>query len=190
MNPSINKNKKYSRILLFLSDIKPILFSHHPLCEQFSNHVYHVGKKKLCIGCFTYYPTILISFILSLIFIVPNINNLILAHILGYIFFIPLLLNILGLTKFRILKITSKISIGIGSGLFIYSVVLLPIPLILKVLMLFQLNMVTGFIAFIRARGIEKECHNCIYDRDWDNCPGLKSIRDKLYKDGFISKKI
>lgn len=46
-----------------------------------------------------------------------------------------------------------------------------------------------GIIAFLRTREIEKECLKCPYKKNWDECPGMKEIRDKLYKHDFREKK-
>ena len=187
---SMNFKKKLNRISLFLSDVNPILLSHHPDCEKFSKHVYHVGKKKLCIGCFTYYPTIAITIILTLLFIEITLNNLLLLFLLSFAFYSSVILNILKLTKTKLLKIISKILIGIGAGFFIVAAIFLPIHLIFKIIMIWELNLFGGIIAYIRIKGIEKDCLNCEYKKDWDNCPGMKHVRDKLYEHEFREKKL
>jgi len=179
---------KLSRLSLFVSDIKPIFLSHHPDCDHFSKHVYHVGKYKLCIGCFTYYPTVLITIILTILFVDLNINDLFILHFLSYLFFTPLILNILKFTEYKILKILTKVSIGIGTGFYIVSVLFLPIFLILKVIMLIQINFFTGVIAYVRVKHIEKQCSECEYKGDWDLCPSMKPIMDKLKEHNFKKK--
>jgi len=186
----MNLKKKLNRFLLFLSDLSPVLLSHHPNCEQFSKHVYNVGKKKLCIGCFTYYPTIIITIILTLILIDITVPNVIFLFNISFLFFLAVILNILKLTKTKLLKIISKILIGIGAGFFIVAAIFLPIHLIFKIIMIWELNMFGGIIAYIRIKGIEKNCLNCEYKKDWDNCPGMKHVRDKLYEHEFREKKI
>ena len=133
-------NLKLSRIRLFLSDIKPLILSHHPDCHKFSDHVYHIGKYKLCIGCFTFYPTIAATLFVLLVFFDLSLINLMYMFILSPVFFIVIILNILNLTKSMFLKIFSKIMIGIGTGLIIISTILLPIHIILKVSILVELN--------------------------------------------------
>ncbi len=187
---SMDLKKRLARISLFLSDVSPILLSHHPDCDFFSNHVYHVGKKKLCIGCFTYYPTIVITIILTLIFIELTLTNLIVLFISSFICFLAVFLNVLKLTKTRFLKIISKILIGIGAGFFIIAAIFLPIHIFLKIMMIWEINFFGGLISFIRTKGIEKYCRNCEYKKDWDNCSGMKHIRDKLYEHEFKKKKI
>ncbi len=180
---------KFSRFRLLLSDFKPMMLSHHPNCDKFSAHVYHVGKRSLCIGCFTFYPVIIITIILTLLFVEPNIYNLIIMYLISFIFFIPIILSVIGLTKYRFLKIFSKASNGIGVGLHLVSVFLLPFPLIVKILTLLEINFLVGAIAYIRANRIKKDCSKCDYQGNWDDCPGMKNIRDKLYEHGFRERK-
>ena len=180
---------KFSRFRLLLSDFKPMLLSHHPNCDKFTNHVYHVGKHLLCIGCFTFYPVIIITIILTLLFVDLNIYNLIIMYLISFIFFIPIILSVVGLTKYRFLKIFAKASNGLGVGLHLVSVFLLPFLLIIKILTLFEINFLIGAIAYIRANHIKKDCSKCDYQGDWDICPGMKNIRDKLYEHGFRERK-
>jgi hypothetical protein len=182
--------KKLARISLFLSDVNPLLLSHHPDCDIFSKHVYHIGKKKLCIGCFTYYPTIAITIILTLFFVELTITNLFVLFFISFLFFLAVVLNLLKLTKTRFLKIISKILIGIGAGFYIVAAIFLPIHIILKIMMIWQINLFGGIIAYIRIKKIEKDCLKCEFKKDWDNCPGMKHVRDKLYEHEFRKKKI
>ena len=180
---------KFSRSFLFLSDIKPILLSHHPNCDHFSKHVYHVGKRRLCIGCFTFYPSIVITILFTLLFIDLNSYNLIIIFNLSYIFMLPVILNFLKLTKFRVLKIFSKVSLGIGIGLYLIAIFGLPFHILIKIFTILEINIFVGVIAYIRSNHIKKECEACDYRGDWDSCPGMKPVRDKLYADGFRTKK-
>ena len=189
VNFSEKIESKISRFRLFLSDFKPIMLSHHPNCDTFSDHVYHLGKRRLCIGCFTFYPVIIITIILTLLFVEQNVYNLISMYLISYLFFFPLILNVVGLTKYRFLKIFSKASNGIGVGLHLVSVFILPFPLIIKILTLLEINFLIGAIAYIRANRIKKDCSKCDYQGNWDICPGMKNIRDKLYEHGFRERK-
>ena len=174
-----------SRIRLFLSDIKPLLLSHHPNCHYFSDHVYHLGKYKLCIGCFTFYPTIAITIITLVAFFEFSIINLMLVFISAFIFFIPIILNIFNLTKNKFLKILSKVSIGIGTGLLIVSTILLPFHILIKISLLIEINFITGVIAYIRAKHVKEICTKCEYEANWDGCPSMKPIMDNLYEHNF-----
>ena len=180
---------KLSRISLFLSDVKPLFLSHHPNCNKFSKHVYHIGKYKLCIGCFTFYPTIVLTILFILLFFNLHLLNLFLMFFSSFIFFIPIVLNIFGLTKYQFLKIFSKISIGIGTGLMIVSTLLLPIFLFIKISILIEINFLVGVIAYIRAKQVYKICQECEYGGKWSLCPAMKPIMDNLYKHNFKKRK-
>jgi hypothetical protein len=110
-------------------------------------------------------------------------------YLISYAFFTPIILNIIGLTKYKFLKIFSKVFNGIGVGFHVVSVILLPLPIIFKILVLLEINFIIGVIAYIRSNHIKKECLNCDYKGDWDNCPAWKPIRDKLYEHGFRKRK-
>lgn len=178
-------NIKLSRIRLFFSDIKPLLLSHHPNCHYFSDHVYHVGKHKLCIGCFTFYPTVAITIIILALFFDLSMLNLMLMFLFSFIFFIPIILNIFNLTKNEFLKTLSKVSIGIGTGLLIISTILLPLHIIIKIFLLIEINFLTGVIAYVRSKNIKEICTKCEYEANWDDCPAMKPIMDNLYDHKF-----
>ena len=76
---------------------------------------------------------------------------------------------------------------GIGNCL--VSVFFLPFPLIVKILTLLEINFLIGAIAYIRANRLKKDCIKCDYQANWDDCPGMKNIRDKLYEHGFRERK-
>ncbi|MBU3901762.1 MAG: hypothetical protein KKE04_00135, partial [Candidatus Thermoplasmatota archaeon] len=72
----------------FLRNITPLLLSHHPDCSKFENHVFHVGKIKICAGCSIVYPAILFSMI------VIYITNLYLIMPFEFLLFIGILFSI------------------------------------------------------------------------------------------------
>lgn len=184
----MNLKTKYSRFKLLLSDLKPILLSHHPNCENFDNHVYHIGKYKLCIGCFTFYPMIIITIIASILLIDLTLNNLIFLFFISFLFFSPIILNILGLTEYKFLKVFSKVSTGIGVGLYLVSIIFLPLTplsLVFKILAILPIGGFVFIISYIRMIHILEECEQCEYKGDWDSCPAMKPISDKLYEHGF-----
>ncbi|KKK41909.1 hypothetical protein LCGC14_0735720 [marine sediment metagenome] len=176
---------KLSRISLFFSDIKPLLLSHHPNCNKFSKHVFHVGKYKLCIGCFTFYPVVGVTILSISMFLNLNFVTLAVLFFLSFAFFTPIILNISGLTRYRFLKIFSKISIGIGTGFLIVSTLFLPFFIIIKILILIEINFIVGVIAYIRNKHVKEVCLDCEYKSNWDTCPGMKSIMKNLYEHDF-----
>jgi hypothetical protein len=108
---------------------------------------------------------------------------------LSFVFFIPIVLNILGLTKSKYLKILSKVSIGIGTGLMIIATLLLPIFLFIKISILIEINFLVGVIAYIRAKHVKEICIKCEYEGKWNECPAMKPIMDRLYDHKFKKKR-
>lgn len=181
---------KIARARLFFSDVKPILLSHHPNCEHFSGHVYHIKNYKLCIGCFSFYPVLILTYVLIIIFLELSITILLWLFYLSFLFFLPLILNILGLTKYKFLKIFSKVAIGIGTGFQVAFIINFPyFHIIMKIFFLLDINIVVGVIAYIRGNHIKKDCLECEYKGDWNSCPGMKLITEKLYEHGFKKKR-
>jgi hypothetical protein len=88
-----------------------------------------------------------------------------------------------------VLKILTKISIGIGTGLLIVSIIFLPIFLFIKISILIEIHFITGAIAFIRIKHIKKICLECEFEGNWDNCSAMKPIMDKLYEHKLKKKK-
>lgn len=108
----------------------------------------------------------------------------------SFIFVIPVVLNVFNLTKSRMLKILTKISLGIGTGLFIISILNMSfLHIILKILCLLQVNFFAGLIGYVRANGIIEEYKACEYKKDWKNCPGMRNVMENLYEHGFKKEK-
>lgn len=83
---------------------------------------------------------------------------------LSFLFFVPILLNIFRLAKFKSLKILSKISIGIGTGLSTVSTLYIPLLLIIKISILVEINFIVDVITYIRVKHIKEPCLECEYE--------------------------
>jgi hypothetical protein len=115
-----------------------------------------------------------------------NPQTIITLFFSSFLFFLPLILNFLELTKFKILKILTKVSIGIGTGWYILAIIYIPfLPLTIKIFSIMEVSFFTGVIAYIRANRIEKDCLECEYKKDWEHCPGMSKITKDLYLHGF-----
>jgi hypothetical protein len=189
MNWINNINKKINRLRLFLSDSKSLLLSHHPLCQKYSNHVFHIKSYKFCIGCFTFFPSAITTLLFVFLFIDMNTTSSISLFLISCPFLSTYILTILGITRKKIIRIISKISIGIGAGLYISSLLAFPLPLFLKALILIESYSFIGIIAYYRKKEIEKKCLGCEYRKDWHACPGMKDIFDLLVEHGFKERK-
>ncbi len=153
----------------------PFLLAHHPLCDKFDSHVIKIGKYKYCIGCLFGNSAGLISLILLFVLrnygVLPEWN----FFRLGLIFMLSYLLSILGLTKYRSIKILSKIFIGIGFSFILFSIWTLNYPI-------WVILLGTAFISYTcmlpinikRVWEINKICRSCEYKNEKEECLGFK----------------
>jgi hypothetical protein len=184
------KSGIFQRFGYFLKAIKPMALSHHPVCGHFDDHVFILGNKKLCLGCFIGYPialiTLILIFILRSVFIItPEF-----LYTVGFYLCCSYLLSIIKLTKFKPIKIFSKALIGVGTGFIITSFLISTGPLWLRILFIVIFFQITTTIVNIkRSYDIHKTCQQCEFKEDWDECPGMKDTIDFFRKSGFLSKK-
>ena len=61
--------------------------------------------------------------------------------------------------------------------------------IIFEILLLIQISWFVGVIAYIRNKHIMKECAKCEYKGDWNSCPPMKPIMNKLHEHRFKVKK-
>ena len=159
--------------------LKPILLSHHPLCDEFQggNHTFRLFNKDFCIGCFITYPT---AFIFYIIGYLSGLFSLLSTPNLWYFGFggcSIYLLSIFGLAKKKTIKIFTKIIIGIGIAFCVAALWSLPYEFGTKFILASIFFMVGHiFINSMRARNLYKTCRACKYDFDWGICPGMSSI--------------
>ena len=52
----------------------PYRISHHPLCDNFNEHVYQIRGRKICRGCTMQYSGIIFAFLLVFLGSLPFIN--------------------------------------------------------------------------------------------------------------------
>ena len=100
----------------FFHAIKPIALSHHPLCPQFQdgNHTFMLFGREWCIGCFITYPSAGIVYLFGLF---TGIFSQLPIKTLWYIGFSlcgVYIFSIVGLTKWKPVKMVTKAIIGGG----------------------------------------------------------------------------
>ncbi|QEE14651.1 hypothetical protein DSAG12_00464 [Promethearchaeum syntrophicum] len=159
--------------------LKPILLSHHPLCDEFQggNHTFRLFNKDFCIGCFITYPTAFIVYILGYL---SGLYSVLSTPTLWYFGFggcSIYLLTIFGLAKKKTIKIFTKIIIGIGIAFCVAAIWSLIYDFGTKLILTLIYFMVGHlFINSMRAWNLYKTCRACKYDFDWGICPGMSSI--------------
>jgi len=174
----------------FLKGIKPMALSHHPVCGQFDDHVFKLKNMELCFGCFIGFPTAFIT--LVILFILRGIMtiNPNFLWTVGFYLCCSYLLSVFKITKYRIIKILSKILIGIGTGFITTAVLFSTGPLWFRILIiLFFFQITTAIVNVKRSYDIHKTCKRCEFKEDWDQCVGMKESMEFFRKSGFLSKK-
>ncbi|TFG18247.1 MAG: hypothetical protein EU530_09555 [Promethearchaeota archaeon] len=185
---SAKKIKFGMKIKLAIQAIKPIITSHHPLCDQYKEHSFHLFGRDWCIGCYIGYPSgilmLLIGYLTGLFQMLETSTLFITgASLMG-----SYILSVVGLTKIRWIKIFSKIPLGIGAAFLIAGLFSLSGPIWLSFLLSFLLIQI--FLTIInvkRALEMKKTCADCEYASNHDKCPGMHPIMEKLNK---IKKKM
>ncbi len=147
----------------------PYRLAHHPLCEKFSEHVYHIKGYKVCRGCFNLYIGLIVGLILAPIAIfVLKIDSLI-AFITTNILYIFTPLSVL-INPPRILKDFCRLLLGIAMINMIVTIILAIVELIggfdIWTLMIIIITMLIyivsrAYFMRLRSRRNEKVCREC-----------------------------
>ena len=153
------------------------MLSHHPKCENFSNHTLRIGRYFLCIGCFIGYPTAIIEIvILSCLNIVIAFDPFILIT-WGMILMGSFILSPLHLTEFKSVKIAQKIFIGSGAALLFWGIFSFDNPLIINFLIFLAVfSVLLALLNGYHVYGFLKTCKQCEYSSNWKTCPGFKEF--------------
>jgi hypothetical protein len=177
------KMKLRTKIKLTFQAIKPIITSHHPLCEQFKDHTFHLFGRDWCIGCYIGYPSGILMLLignLTGLFSALSTNTL---WIIGGCLMATYILSIVGLTKIRWIKIVSKIPLGFGVAFLIAAIFSYPIQFWISFLLsFFLIQIFISIISIKRAFEMKKTCTACEFESDRNNCPGMHPVMEKLNK--------
>lgn len=166
-----------TRLKLYYKSLKPILLSHHPSCESFSEHVFNLGKYKLCIGCFIGYPIAILGVIILYFINLIVMLNPTLLFLCGVILMASFLLSPLKLTRKRIIKIIQKILFNLGGAFIFWWIFTLPNPFIINfILFFFIFGILLSLVNAYHAYSFYKTCKKCEFSFDWENCPGFKAL--------------
>ncbi|MCP4764113.1 MAG: EscU/YscU/HrcU family type III secretion system export apparatus switch protein [archaeon] len=176
-NMKPKESKIWNQIREILSRFKPIMLSHHPLCEQFENHTLNLFGKKYCIGCFIGYPSGILMLVIGLFFDIFSLFTTFELWIIGFTLFSAYLLSIFNFFDRKALKIVQKIVLGIGAAFIVAAILSNPGIFWVKLLISFTLiQFLVILIGLKRIFEIRKICKECMYESDWKKCPGLKIL--------------
>ncbi|MFO7791792.1 MAG: hypothetical protein R6W73_02275 [Candidatus Saliniplasma sp.] len=163
----------FREFLHVLREKKDYLLSHHPTCSKFKDDVYHLGDRKLCVGCFTAYPIAIFLIILWILGIIRvNTSH---AFLIGILSGSLQFLSLTPLSEVKTGKIIIKIFLGIGIGFFTIGIFSLPIIFILRLILFILCINAASFYTFLRMKKIKKICERCEYERGTSDCPGFES---------------
>jgi hypothetical protein len=110
----------------------PVLWfatAHHPACGLFEADVFRWGSRRLCVGCFTALPVLLVAFVLlEVLSVVPSTT----ALTAGLMFGSAQAVALLGWTRSRRSKIAVKVLLGLGLALTVYGIIHAAWPVALR----------------------------------------------------------
>ena len=151
-------------------DHDPIILSHHPLCGRFEDHFFKVGKRYICIGCATVYPSALATVLLMLV--ADSIPFTIILFTAMSFFTLNLARFLFKTHRFSILFNTS---LGISLGSAIFSVVYAPDGL--RLVVLFAWLAVAVTFSFLKGQRIFATCRSCERYREFPCCCNPREFR-------------
>ena len=164
----------YQRIL------GPYRISHHPLCENFEKHVYHIRGRKVCRGCFMQYLGVTIAIFLLIIgtyFTWWSGTNEIQIGLILYFLIIPTVITAFFM-KNRILKDFSRFLLGVSFSV-AFSLLIFTPNLLIKTWIL--MNFLPGYI-YLNKRRAQKNnevCMGCPENQNIPNCSGYQIYADR-----------
>ena len=167
----------------------PYRISHHPLCDNFNDHVYKIWGRKVCRGCTMQYSGMILAFILIVLGGLPNINfwlnwTDLEFGILLYILIAPTLITAFFIDN-RFLKDGARFLLGMA---FSFSFVLFIFTSDWLVKGFILLNFIPGYFYLQKRREMKNEdvCKGCDEFQNSPFCSGYQIYQDR--KSIFLSQ--
>lgn len=160
----------------------PYRISHHPLCDNFCEHVYLIRGRKVCRGCAMQYSGMIIAFLLVIFGSLPIISfwtswNDFQLGILLYFLVLPTVLTAF-IVKNRIFKDIARFMLGMA---FTLAFILFLFSPSLFVKGFIVINFLPGYIYLQKRRELKNNeiCEKCIeYERS-PYCAGYQIYADR-----------
>ncbi len=193
-DPTEKKEKRKARMktivdfikLFFSWNVISMTLAHHPECETFNDHVFKIGKIRLCRGCTLSYPplyaTVLIfifwldarSFLTATGLWIPNLWWFTIGF--GVTGALALLLR-----KYSLfINDIYKFSRGAFAGFLI--AVIFSQHWTFKIAAGVLLIGAMVLLSLHRGKDMEKTCEECEWKANYDECPGWKDITQDFSK--------
>lgn len=159
--------------------VSPLRLSHHPLCDNFSNHVFVIRGKKFCRGCTMFYPSLvlggLVAFVLQF-HLLPTITLgivmtvLLLPTVVAQLFKLP-----------RPMRDVSKAILGMDSGLGILVITFHP-DLWARIAVILVAVPMIMIVETVRQKRDFNTCQRCpeFPNRLTYQCSGLKMVGNRM----------
>lgn len=182
------KEKKQDNNTFFFNFkiFKPILLSHHPSCKKFETHTFKIRNHRFCIGCFIGYPTAVTFIIFFFIIDIKKILGPFILLIIALSLLSSFFLSVIGLTKFKPVKILQKISIGLGASFLFWGIWSFPNPFLLNLIsFLIIFGILMSLLNGYHFYGLYSKCKKCQYSLKWKICPGFEDFREYLKKNNY-----
>ena len=159
-----------ARRVLSTIDSDPIILSHHPLCGKFEDHVFKIGRRYVCIGCATVYPSAILTVLLLSI---VNLSSFAIAF--------PIALSSFALNMMRFLSKNHRLSVlfnsilGVSLGASLLSAIHAPDNLQLAVVFV-GLAVAISF-SFVKGYRVFATCKSCPRYREFPSCYNPSPLR-------------
>ena len=159
----------------FVRAFLPLLLSHHPMCDEFGDDTFRLGKLRFCTGCFISYPIAFGLVALGLLAHLPPFPWwLFLAA--GVALGLVQLLSLAGLTGKKWIKVISKVCLGFGLAWCPLGSVEMPVERTLRLVLLVAAFAGIALLGMARFFVIMRTCRRCSWNADHDNCPGIAPV--------------
>jgi uncharacterized membrane protein len=160
----------------------PYRISHHPLCDNFSDHVYLIRGRKVCRGCTMQYSGMILAFLLILFGSLPIINfwrgwNDFQIGILLYILILPTISTAF-IIKSRKVKDVARFMLGMAFTIAFILFLLTPNLLVKGFI---AINFLPGYIYLQKRREIKNNeiCEDCSEYEHTPFCSGFQIYTDR-----------
>ena len=169
-----------------------MLLSHHPACSYYRDHVIrlnlHLFQLDYCLGCSGFYPSVLLSFMISLIGLLGK--NWVFLVSVSIVFFSPSIIRLFIYvpTRLKTLRFLTKIFLGLAVGIGLYTVIIAENIFIMSFQLLFGLVLYI-ILTYQRLNDSYPECGPCNYYPS-PVCPGMSTFYDHKVDVSLLVEKI
>lgn len=101
-------------------------FAHHPLCKNYSDEVLKINDYYFCRGCSEVYGTALFIILFSFFLEPIKTLNIFQFILIGILSIIPSFIGNIIHFKHRLIKDILRIILGLGLGIGVFSIIILP----------------------------------------------------------------